>query len=468
MNFRLLSITIGLVIITSLVYAQSDQPPHVIFILTDDLGYGDLKHYGHRFIDTPNLDTLAKQGLTLTHFYAPSPLCSPSRAGMLTGRTPFRTGIKSWIPENNNIYLRQQELTIASLLKRRGYQTFFAGKWHLNGGLDNLQHPQPQDHGFDYWLGTHNFTLPTHRNPDNFFRNSKPLGEIEGFAAQIVMDEAIGWLDSIDRQQPFFMYVSLHEPHSEIASPDSFNIHYRQFTDGPVDLDNLMDRGPGEYYANVSHLDFQVGRLMDKLDQLKLTERTLVIFTSDNGPVTNQWRYWWEVNMYGETGGLRGRKADLFEGGLRVPCILRYPGVINAGVTSDIPIHGYDLLPTICALTDTPLPRDRILDGQDFSGIFQGQPLNRSQPLFWAFEIRDYDDPYGYHYAARKEHWKLITDKTLEKALLYNLNEDPYEVIDHSSENPKLVQELKAAIKVISKSIEEDALRPEYDKPSRD
>ena len=442
--------------------------PHIIFILADDLGYGDLASFGHHHLQTPNLDALAQQGLTLTHFYAPSPLCSPSRASMLTGRTPFRTGIKSWIPENDNIFLTAKEITIASLLKTKGYNTFLGGKWHLNGGLQNPQHPQPQDHGFDYWVGTHNFTLPTHKDPHNFFRNGDPVGELKGYAAQIVMDEAIAWLQKVDKSQPFFMFVSLHEPHSEIASPPGFNQQYQQFTQGTIDLDHLQARGPGEYYANITHMDFQIGRLLSRLDQLGLTDDTIVIFTSDNGPVTTQWRYWWEVNLYGETGGLRGRKADLFEGGIRVPCVIRYPGVISAGTISEVPVHGYDLLPTLAKIAGVNPPQDRVIDGVDISPIFKEQPLNRERPLFWAFQIRQFDDPSGYFYAARDGDWKLITDVEQKKVLLYNLKEDPHEVREISADHPLKVQSLQKFIREMAQSIAQDPLRPEHGPQSID
>jgi len=444
------------------------KSPNIVFILTDDLGYGDLSAYGHRFIETPHLDGLAADGMTLKSFYAPSPLCSPSRASMMTGRTPYRTGIKSWIPENDNIYLSEKEVTIATVLKQSGYKTFFAGKWHLNGGLSGNAHPQPQDHGFEYWLGTHNFALPTHKDPHNFYRNGTPLDTLQGFAAQLVVDEAIGWLDTVSKEQPFFMYLSLHEPHSEIASPDSFNAHYQKFTDGVIDLKNLKDRGPGEYFANISHMDFQVGRFLSKLNQLSLDENTVIIFTSDNGPVTNQWRYWWEVNMYGETGGLRGRKADLYEGGIRVPAIIRYPGVVKPGSVSEVPVHGYDLLPTLASLAGAKLPTDRTLDGVDFTPLLHQKQLDRVQPLFWAFKTRQYDDPFGYHYAARQGPWKIITDFNVQKVLLYNLEEDPYEVKEVAAQNPKVVADLTQFIKDMKLSIKQDQLRPEHEVQSID
>ncbi|MGI9543389.1 MAG: sulfatase family protein [Cyclobacteriaceae bacterium] len=454
-RFALIIVWVG-----STLTAVAQSPPNIVFILADDLGYGDLSCYGHRDIKTPNIDRLAQQGLLLTDFYAPSPLCSPARAGFLTGRTPFRTGIKSWIPEDQDIFLHREEITIAALLKANGYQTFLGGKWHLNGGLGNPQQPQPEEHGFDHWLAAHAFALPHHKNLNNYYRNGEALGEVDGFAGQLATNEAIQWLDGRDRNKPFFLYMAYLEVHSEIASPDSFNTMYSNFTKSEIDLENLADRGPGEYYANVTHLDYQVGQLMQKLEEEGLVDNTIVIFTSDNGPVTTQWRYWWEVNLYGSTGGLRGRKADLFEGGIRVPCIIRYPGKVVAGSTSNVPLHGYDLLPTICAITGIETPADRVLDGIDFSPIFNGKDLVREQPLFWGFETRPFDDPEGFSYAVRDDEWKLITDKGLERTLLYNLKDDPYEVRDLTDQQSELVAKLKGQVKKIITSIEEDRLRP--------
>ena len=374
---------------------------------------------------------------------------------------PFRTGIKSWIPEGQNIYLRKEETTIAALLKQNGYQTCLSGKWHLNGGLDDTNHSQPQDHGFDHWLANHAFAIPNHKNPENFYRNGKALGPLKGFSAQIVVDEALGWIEDRDQSRPFFVYLSFNEPHSEIASPDDFNEMYSDYTEGEIDLENLSNRGPGEYYANITHLDYQVGRFLDRMVELDLVDNTLVIFTSDNGPVTTEWRYPWEVNMYGSTGGLRGRKADLFEGGIRVPCIIKYPGLVSPGTESTIPLHGYDLLPTICGLVGIDLPQASILDGVDFSPIFSGGSINRSNPLFWAYETRAYDDPAGYYFAARDGDWKFITDKDVKKTLLYNLKDDPYELKELSAEHPGRIEKMKGFVSRMYKSIQEDPMRPD-------
>ncbi|MBX2875827.1 MAG: sulfatase-like hydrolase/transferase [Saprospiraceae bacterium] len=443
-------------------YFLSGQPtrPNVVFILADDLGYGDLAGYGHRHIATPHLDRLAQEGLKLTQFYSPSPLCSPARAGFLTGRTPYRTGIKSWIPQGEDIYLHQEELTLASLLKQHGYQTFLSGKWHLNGGLEDDQHPQPDDHGFDKWLALHGFATPNHQNPNNFYEDGKALGQTEGFAAEIAVDKAIEYIDDRNDQNPFFLFLSLAEPHSEIASPDEFNERYQEFTEGEIDLEQLENRGPGEYYANVTHMDFQIGRLLRKIKDLQLDENTIVIFTSDNGPVTTDWRNWWEVNMYGETGGLRGRKGDLYEGGLRVPCLIRYPKTISPATVSEEPTHGYDLLPTLCSLLDIPLPKNRPIDGVDISPLFQQAPLERKEPLFWAFRTALGNQAEVYHYAVRWNQWKMIATASLDKTLLYDLEEDPYETRELSKQYPEVVSKLKAFIQTKKISIANDPLRP--------
>ncbi len=285
----------------------TQTPPNVVVILADDLEYGDLSSYGHRTLKTPALDRLAREGIRFTSFYAASPLCSPSRAALLTGRTPFRSGIQSWIPPDEDIQLGRREITLATVLKRQGYQTFLSGKWHLNGGLDNTRHLQPSDHGFEQWLALHAWAIPHHRNPTNFYRNGKPVGEIQEYAAAIVVDEALAMIERRRRDAPFFLYLAFAEPHGTIASPDRFNAQYAAHTAGRPDPvpnagrvpDNLAARGPGEYYANVSHLDYQVGRLLERLDRLGLRESTLVLFTSDNGPVTRDWRHWYEINLAG-------------------------------------------------------------------------------------------------------------------------------------------------------------------------
>jgi len=443
--------------------AAPAAPPNVVLIVADDLGYGDLGSYGHPVIKTPALDRLASEGMRLTSYYAASPLCSPSRASLLTGRVHLRTGIASWIPPDSDVQLGPRELTLAALLKRRGYRTAMFGKWHLNGGLDVARHTQPGDHGFDTWLALHAWAEPHQRNPTNFFRDGRPAGEIKGFAAQIVVDEALAWLERQTPGAPFLLYLPLAEPHGTIASPDWFNALYSGFTRGRPDPfpnlgrppDNLADRGPGEYYANVSHMDFQVGRLLEGLDAMGLRDDTLVVFTSDNGPVTSDWRHWWEVNLYGSTGGYRGRKADLYEGGVRVPAVVRWPGQVAAGSVSDTPVIGYDLLPTLGAITGYPQPDDRPIDGEDVSAVLRGGGHARRQPLYWEF-----DDDQGFRYALRDGDFKLIADASLSRVRLYDLRRDRFEVDDRASREPERVAALLAKLRAIHASVEADPLRP--------
>ena len=440
------------------------QPrPNIVLIVADDLGYGDLSSYGHRVLKTPSIDRLATEGLRFTSYYAASPLCSPSRAAMMTGRTPFRTGIETWIPPAADVQLGRREITIATLLARSGYQTFLSGKWHLNGGLDNARQAQPQDHGFPHWLAFHGWAIPHHRDPTNFFRDGVAVGEIKGFAAQIVVDEAMGWLDRRQKDAPFFLYVAFAEPHSTIANPDRFNAMYSAYTDGTPDPmanadvppGNIAARGPGEYYANVAHMDYQAGRLLEHLDTLGLRENTVVVFTSDNGPVTTDWRQWYEVNLYGSTGDLRGRKGDLYDGGIRVPAIVRWPGHTAAGRATDAPAIGYDLLPTLAAIAGVPVPADRAIDGEDLSAVLSGTPFERRRPLYWEF-----DDSHGFHFAIRDGRWKLLADEAFGRARLFDLDADRFEIVDRAAADPAVVKRLLAQLRDRHADVMSDPLRP--------
>ncbi len=452
--------------------AGPESRPNVLVIYSDDLGYGDLGSYGHPVVQTPALDRLAADGLRLTSYYAPSPLCSPSRASLLTGRIPNRTGIETWIPPGSDVQLQPQEITIAELLRSQGYATFMAGKWHLNGGQGQPGQLQPDAHGFDYWLALHGWPVPNNHNPTNFWRNGEPLGEVQGYTSQIVVDEAIGWLESRPADRPFFIYLPMIEPHATIANPPEFNALYARFTRGTPDPlvngsaeppDNLQARGPGEYWANITMMDTQLGRLLERIDELGLRENTFVFFASDNGPVTTDWRRWWEVNLYGSTGGLRGRKHELYEGGIRVPAIVRWPGHVRPESVTDVPAIGYDLLPTLAAVTGTPVPHDRAIDGVDLSPLFAGEPLHRQQPLYWEF-----DDEQGFRYALRDGDWKLLASEEFSKVRLFNLARDRFELFDRSAEQPAILQRMLATVRRIHADVEADPLRPHPDAADSD
>ena len=358
-------------------WAAAAERPNFLVILCDDLGYGDLGCYGHSAIKTPNLDRLAEQGWRFTDCYSAAPVCSSSRAGLLTGRTPSRVGVYNWIPGGNVMHLPSSEITIAHLLQKAGYDTATVGKWHCNGKFNSPDQPQPGDAGFDHWFATQNNAAPSHRNPRNFVRNGKAVGPTEGFSSQVVAAEGIEWLKSRgDQTKPFFLNVCFHEPHEPIDSPEELVARY--------EAAGVTEKGKALYYANVENLDAAVGKLLQTLDDMKLADNTMVFFTSDNGPETldryqNAWR------SHGTTGPLRGMKLWMYDGGIRVAGIMRYPGHTKPGEEPRVPIASLDLLPTFCELAGIEPPADRPLDGTSLVPLFRGQPLQRQQPLFWHY-----------------------------------------------------------------------------------
>ncbi len=438
--------TFGLLLLAFQLHA-AEQRPNIIVVLADDLGYGDLGCYGHKDVHTPHLDRFASQGLRLTACYSAAPVCSPARAGLLTGRTPYRVGVYNWVPMDSPMHLPHREITVAKLLRSAGYATGHVGKWHLSGGLDRLDQPQPSDHGFDHWFATQNNALPNHRNPHNFFRNGEAVGKIEGYAADIVADEAIRWLkEGRDQSKPFFLNVWFHEPHEPIATDPR---HARLY---PSD-----DPSYSAYYGNITQMDAAFGRLMDAVDQLGLQERTFVLFTSDNGPAVTA------IHPHGSVGPLRARKAHLYEGGIRVPGIVRWPGRIKPGGVSDEPVSGVDLLPTACELAGIEPPKGREMDGASFTPVFDGRPIARTTPLYWQFNWAQ-SLP---RIALRMGDWKLLAsldkpptvtnDITIENnaALkeaqpvafeLYNLRTDVGETTDLADREPDRLAGMRLAM----------------------
>jgi arylsulfatase A len=345
--------------------------PNVIIFLADDLGYGDLGCYGHPRIKTPNLDAFARQGVRLTQCYAASAVCSPSRSAILTGRTPHRNGVYTWIAENSEVHLRTSEVALPKLLRAAGYTTAHFGKWHLNGNLNDPAQPQPNDHGYDDWMATQNNASPSHRNPANFIRNGTPVGPLTGYSSQLLVEGAIEWLTTKrDKTKPFFLTVWTHEPHLPIETDPSFQQPYDELSE---DL--------RQHHGNVTQLDHAFGRLMRALADQKLADSTFVFFTSDNGPEGNGQ----SGRTRGSTGGLRGRKRSLYEGGIRVPGIARWSSHISAGTTCEVPVIGSDLFPTVLALCGIKGPTDRVIDGGNALRALMGKAtaVERARPLYW-------------------------------------------------------------------------------------
>lgn len=450
------SLCLGLVCsLASTLGVDAADRPNIVVVMIDDLGYGDLGCYGNRELKTPNVDHFATEGLRLTSCYAAHANCSPSRTALMTGRTPTRVGVRNWIPEESPVHVPRSEITVAQLLKQAGYTTCLSGKWHLNGEFNLPSQPQPNDLGFDHWFATQNNAMPNHHNPDNFARNCQWVGKIDGYAAQIVVDEAVQWLTKLrDPSKPFFLYVSIHEPHEPIATAEEFTKLY------PSD-----DPSYSAHHGNISQMDDAFGRLMCTLDDEGLRDNTLVLYTSDNGPAITSY------HPHGSAGPLRDKKGSLWEGGIRVPGILRWPCHTQPGTESDEPVSGVDVLPTLCAVAGIEPPQDRVLDGASFLSILDGKPVQRSTPLYWHFNkasgepkvaIRvgdwkllatlDTDAP-GRTNDITKEEEQAFKDARLDKFFLYNLQSDISETTDLAAQEPAKLAELKALMEAKYKGV---------------
>ncbi|MBI1248507.1 sulfatase-like hydrolase/transferase [bacterium] len=423
-------------------------------LLSDDLGYQDVGCYDGP-VKTPSIDSLAAGGVRFHDFYSGCAVCSPSRATLLTGRHHIRAGVYSWIADSSQrSHLLLRENTLAEVLKKEGYATAHIGKWHLGLPTPKYDKPTPDKHGFDYWFATWNNAEPSHRNPRNFIRNGKPVGELKGYSCQLVVDEAIAWLDHHrDPKQPFFLNVWFHEPHAPIAAPDELVNEYGK----------LSDKG-AVYSGTIDNADRAIGRLLAKLREIDKPENTLIIYASDNGSYRDD-----------RTGGLRGKKGVNWEGGIRVPGIFYWPGKIEAGkmIGSDTPAGIVDIFPTVCGLLQITPSADRHLDGSDLSGLMVPgkQAFVRHQPLFWhlqrskpivamrdgKFSLVGYRDYEMSSNNLFQEEWiPRIKTGGYTNFQLYDLLEDPDQQHDLAADKPELVNQLKAKLLKINQSIMAD------------
>lgn len=462
-----------LLIVFPLGVVQAEPPqrasrPNILLVLADDLGYGDLGCYGHPTVRSPNIDRFAREGLRLTDCYSAAPNCSPARAGLMTGRTPTRVGIYNWIPTYCPMHLRKSEITIASLLRNAGYATCQVGKWHLSGALDDAAQPQPDAHGFDHWFATQNNALPNHRNPFNFYRNGSRVGRLQGYSAQLAAAEASRWLrEQWDPSQPFFLFASFHEPHEPIATAPQYARHYSAT---PPSL--------GPHHGNITQLDAGFGALLKTLDQLNVRENTLVWFTSDNGPAITG------IHPHGSAGPLRDKKGYVYDGGIRVPGILQWPGELPVGV-SQLPVGGVDVLPTLCAVAGISAPSDRVIDGVNvLEGLGGAKGWQRPKPLYWQFHRARGDA----RVALRDGDWKMVAQLTspihqpsggieagetqalkqaeLKDFRLFHLRQDIAETTDVQQQFPEVFQRLRTSLIATHDSVkQEQPLWPAWEWP---
>ena len=396
--------------------------PNILIILVDDLGYGDLSYYGAKDLQSPNIDSLMADGMRFDSFYANCPVCSPTRAALLSGTYPDLVGVPGVIrthPENNWGWLSQKATLLPRTLKGAGYHTSLIGKWHLG-----LEEPNtPNGRGFDHFKGFLCDMIDDYykhrRHGINYFRENRREIDPPGHATDLITEWGIDHVNSRKgKEAPFFMYLAYNAPHTAIQPPQDW-------------LEKVKAREPGisdkraRLVALIEHMDHGIGRVIDALKKNGQYKNTLTIFSSDNGG---------QVSVAGTNGNHRGGKQDMYEGGLKVPTCAVWPGKIKAGQVSDLIFYHPDVLPTLAELTGAKAPGD--IDGLSFLPTLIGVgEQEKHEMLYWEF---------GSQTAVRKGQWKAIKAKKNQPWALYDLKKDISETIDVSARHPGLLAKMKA------------------------
>ena len=438
--FFILSAALTIMSGQSLSAAEAEKP-NILFIFSDDWGWGDLSCHGHPYVKTPNIDRLAAEGTDFHRFTVASGVCSPSRTAVMTGHFPARYNIDghfAWVPSNAKRgmpdWLDTGAPTLPRFLKTAGYATAHFGKWHLSNNMIP-DSPAPDAYGYDEY-GAFNCSgvqMPVHE---------------DAMHANAFIEK------SVEEGKPFFINLWVHEPHTPFHTVPKYEWRFRD-----------MESEPDAIYASVlSHADDRIGEVLDTLDRLNITDNTLVIFSSDNGPARASkagelnLQYdtatgaGWGINASkGITAGRKGYKAALFEGGINVPFIARWPGKIAAGVENkDALISAVDLLPTFCDLAGVELPSDYQADGVSQVAALKGDSEStiREKPLFWKSNVKASKPAPGgksFHwvsYAIVDRQWKLVSNQDASYVELYNLVADPLEKTDLKEDEPQVVLQL--------------------------
>lgn len=438
-----------------------DRPPNVVFILVDDLGWRDVGCYGSSVFETPHIDRLADEGMRFTQAYANCPVCSPSRAALMTGKNPARIGFTGHItailahrhPEGSRIlppddrqYLAHEEVTLAEAVKAAGYTSASIGKWHL--GQEGYW---PTDHGFDVNVAgwTHG-SPPDHfypyEAPDKPWNPSIPTmsgGEPGEYLTDRLTDEAIAFVRE-HRDRPFFLYLTHYAVHTPLQAPEELVEKYRNKLDGTEGVDPI-------YAAMVESLDTNVGRLLAEVDALGLTDNTLVVFYSDNGGLSSATN----------NAPLREGKAWLYEGGIRVPLIVKWPGTVAPGAVCDAPVIGSDLYLTICEAAGSKSQPGTDLDAVSLMPLLEGADHIDREPMVW------YYPHYGLSMrpgaALRKGDYKVIEWYDPQGVELYNLADDPSETRDLASAMPERAEAMRAELEAYLDRVNTIRHRPNPD-----
>lgn len=397
-------------------FLKAVQPPNLVFILADDLGYGDVGSFGAPDIKTPNLDRLAREGMRFTSNYSNSAICSPTRAAFMTGRYFQRLGLEwaVWYQAPGE-GLPPEESSLASMLKQAGYQTALSGKWHL-GYEDGWR---PNQHGFDRFFGclggnVNYFEYYDKTGTHDVFLNDEPFHP-KGYMTDLTADYAVQFIEEM-KEGPFFLFAAFNAPHFPFQGPED---EHSEFT---------WNKGTreGHYIPMVESLDQAVGRIIEAIDTAGLSDNTLIVFTSDNGG-----------EKLARNAPLRGLKGSIWEGGIRVPAIARWAETIKASSVSDIPIQTIDWSATFLNLAKGAAPNDRPLDGKNLMPILQGEQALTMRPLFFRRALDPHRSRVVEQRAVRLGKWKYLDTPTGDR-YLFNLETDITEQNNLIDEDPQL------------------------------
>ena len=425
-------VSLALLLSISAVAAAKPMPPNIVFIFADDWGWGDLASHSHPWLKTPHLDRLAREGTDFQQFNVLNPVCSPSRAAEMTGMFPSRFGIHQHFaaPAQNLArtmpdWLDARAPTIARFLQQAGYRTAHFGKWHLTN-RNTHGAPAPTAYGFDEFAvfngGAETVSADLHATPEN--------------AARFI---------AANKDRPFYLNVWLHESHLPHVP-----------TKASLEKWQHLDEQKRVYAAVITDGDNAVGRVLDALEAAGVAHNTLVIFSSDNGPETTAAKTqqssrdddagvagYGGYYSVGSSGGLRGEKRSLFEGGVRVPFLVRWPGHTPAStINTTTVLTAVDLLPTVCAAAGITLPSDYHGDGENLLAALQGQPVKRTKPVFWAWTGKAADPDWWPRLAVRDGDWKLLLTDAAKRVALHRLSTDRAEAVDVARDHPEIVARL--------------------------
>jgi arylsulfatase A-like enzyme len=428
---------------------QQPAPLNILLIQADDLGYGDVSVYGQTHFKTPSLDRLAREGTRFTQYYSGTTVCAPSRAALMTG---MHTG-HAWIRGNGDIPLRDEDTTVAMRLRDAGYRTAVIGKWGLGGpGTSG----QPDKKGFEHSFGFVDHRHAHRQYTDHLYRNSVRVETNleKDYVNDLFTAETIKFIEQAD-QRPFFIYLNYTVPHAELRAPDDSLAPFKgKFPETPFENPKADARPAGAtiegaslgyrsqptpkaaFAAMITRMDRDIGRLAEVLSARGIDRRTLVLFISDNGPHREGGA---DPDFFKSSGGLRGIKRDLYEGGIRVPMIARWTGTIPAGRVSNHVWAHWDMLPTLVDVAGGTPPQG--LDGVTMSRALRGQPQPSSAFLYWEFHER------GFQQAVRMGRWKAVRLKNGAPLELYDLETDPHEERNVAASNPDVVAKIETYLK---------------------